>query len=97
MGGDLTFQARLYVGGLDASAAGGIGEARGHFARIIIGLTRAFRQRFVPRPGSSNGQLALAIDQHVIGGERLATFAVALDATRREGLFAQDFAALDDA
>jgi hypothetical protein len=39
----------------------------------------------------------VAIDQHVIGDERFAAPAEAFDAARRDGIFAQDLAALDDA
>ena len=97
VGGDFAFLARLHVDGVDALAVGGVGEAHGHLARVILGLAHTFRQRFVPRLGLVHGQLAVAIDQHVIGGERLAAFAVAFDAARRDGIFAQDFAAFHDA
>ena len=97
VGGDFAFLARLHVDGVDALAVRGVGEAHGHLARVILGLPHAFRERFVPRLGFVHDQLAVAIDQHLIGAERLAAFAVTLDAARRDGIFAQDFAALDDA
>ena len=50
---------------------------------------------FVPRLGLDDGQLGVAIDQHVIGGERLAAPPVAFDAAQRDRIFAPDAAAFD--
>ena len=52
---------------------------------------------FVPRLGLDDGELGVAIDQHVVGGERLAAPAVAFDAAERDRILAPDAAALDDA
>jgi hypothetical protein len=60
----------------------------------MLGLRHALGQRFAPGFGLDDGQLVVAVDQHIIGDERLAALAVALDAPRRDGVFAQDFATL---
>ena len=95
--GHRAFLARLHVDGVDALAIRRVGEAHAHLARVVLRLRHAFRQRLVPRLGFVHRELAVAIDQHVVGGERLAAFAVALDAARRDGMFPQNLAALDDA
>ena len=66
----LAFLAGLHVDAVDALAVGGIGEAHGHLARVVLGLRHAFGQRLVPRLGLVHGQLVVAIDQHVVGDER---------------------------
>ncbi len=93
----IAFVASLHVDAVDALAVGGIREPDGHFRRVILGLRHAFRQRLVPRFGLVHGQLAIAINQHVIGDERLAAATVAFDAAQRDRIFAQDLAAFDDA
>src|SRR5690606_6791982 len=67
------------------------------FSRVVLGLGHAFGQRFIPRFRLHHGQLAVAIDQHVIGHERLAAPPDAFNTARRNGVFAQDPAALDHA
>ena len=93
----LAFLAGLHVDAVDALAVGGIGEADGQLAGVVLGLRHAFGQFFVPRLGLDDGQLGVAIVQHVIGGERLAASPVAFDAARRDRIFAPDAAALDHA
>src|SRR6185437_6020985 len=76
---------------------GGVGVADGEFAGVVFGLCHALGQLFIPRLGLVHRQLGVAIFQNVIGGERLAAFAVAFDATGGNGIFAADAAAFDDA
>ena len=58
-------------------------------------MGRSFsRETCPPRLGLSHGQFAIAIDQHVIGGERLAPFTLALDPVRRDRIFTVNFAPL---
>ena len=91
------FRALLHVDAVDALAVGGVGEADGELAGVVLGLRHAFGQRFIPRLGLDDGELGVAIDQHVIGGERLAAPPVAFDAAERDRVFAPDAAAFDDA
>ena len=90
-------RSRLHVDAVDALAVGGVGEADGQLAGVVLGLRHALGQRLVPRLGLDDGELGVAIDQHVIGGERLAAPSVAFEAARRDGVFAPDAAAFDHA
>ena len=96
IGGNGTFLARLHINSINALAVGGVGESHRHLARILFALRHAFRQRFVPRLGFDHGQFLVAIDQHIIGGERLAAFAMPLDTARGNGIFAQNLASIND-
>ena len=93
----LAFRAGLHVDAVDALAVGGVGEADGQLAGIVLRLRHAFGQRLVPRLGLDHGQLVVAIDQHVVGGQRLAAPPVAFDAAQRDRILAADAAALDHA
>ena len=95
--GHLALGPLLHVDAVDALAVGGVGEADGELAGVVLRLRHAFGQRFVPRLGLDDGQLGVAIDQHVIGGERLAAPPVAFDAAQRDRILAPNAAALDDA
>ena len=64
---------------------------------IVLRLGHAFGQRFVPGLGLDDGQFVVAIDEHVIGGQRLTASALSFDASERDGILAQDAAAFDDA
>ena len=75
------FRALLHVDAVNALSVGRIGVADGQFPRVILGLRHAFGQFFVPCLGLDDGQLGVAIHEHVIGGECLATSPVAFDAT----------------
>ena len=68
----LAFRAGLHVDAVDALAVGGVGEADGQLAGVVLGLADAFGQRLVPRLGLDDRELAVAVDQHVVGRERLA-------------------------
>ena len=81
---------------VDALAVGGVGIPHRQFAGVVLRLTHPLGQFLVQRLSLDHGQLAIAIDQHVIGGERLAAATVAFDAAGGDGVFAQDLAALDD-
>ena len=97
IGRQLALRAGVHVDAVDALAVGRVGEAHGHLAGVVLGLGDALGERLVPRLGLDHGQLAVAVDEDVVGGERLAAVAVALDAARRDRVLAQDAAALDDA
>jgi len=71
--------------------------ADGQLARIVFRLSYAFGQLLVQRLGFDDAELGIAIFQHVIGGERLAAFAVALEAAGSDGILAPEAAAFDDA
>ena len=87
----------MNCGAVDALPVAGISEANGQLARVILGLTHALGQQFVPRLRLDHGQLGVAIFQHVIGGERLAPLSVALDTTQRNRILAPDATAVDHA
>ena len=72
VGLDLAFLAGLHVDAVDALAVGGVGEAHGQLAGVVLGLADALGQLLVPGLGLDDRQLAVAIDQHVVGDERLA-------------------------
>ena len=55
----LAFRAALHVDAVDALAVGGVGEADGQLAGIVLGLRHAFGQRFIPRLGLDDGQFVL--------------------------------------
>ncbi len=60
-------------------------------------MADAFGERFAPRLGLNDGDLGVAIDEHVVGDVGLAAPAVTLDAAGGDTVLAQDLAALDDA
>jgi hypothetical protein len=82
---------------VDALAVSGVGIPHRQLAGVILRLPDAFGQFLVQRLGLYHGQLAVAIDQHVIGDKGFAAATVAFDAAGGDGVFAEDFAALDHA
>jgi len=60
-------------------------------------LRHALGERFVPCLGLDDGEFVVAIDEHVIGRERLAAPPEPFDAPECDGILAQDAAALDHA
>ena len=67
------------------------------FPRVVFGLRHSLGHLFVPGLGLDDGEFVIAIDQDVIGSERLAASAVAFEATQRDRIFAPDAAAFDHA
>ena len=80
----LAFLAGLHVDAVDALAVGGIGVADRHLSGVVLGLRHAFGQFFVPCFSLDDGELGVAIDQNIIGGERLAAPPLAFEAARRD-------------
>ena len=66
------FLAGLHIDAVDALAVGGVGEADGKFAGVILRLRHALGQFFIPRLGLDDGELGVAILQNVICRERFA-------------------------
>jgi len=97
IGGDLAFLARLHIDRVNTLPVGGIGKAHRQLARVVLALRHPFGQLLIPRLGLNHGQLAVAVFQHVIGGERLPAPAQPLDAPRRDGKLPPDATALHDA
>ena len=91
-----TFRALRHVDTVDPLSIGGVGVADGQLARIVLCLRYPFRQFFIPCFGLNHREFVVAIDQHVIGGERLPAPPTSFETTERDGIFAEDFAALDD-
>lgn len=72
-------------------------HAGGEFLRsIVLGLRHPFGQRFVPPFGFDDGELGVAIFQHIIGGQRFAAPPIAFNATERNWILPPDAAPLDD-
>ena len=95
--GQLAFGPLLHVDAVNALAVGGVGEADGELARVVLGLRHALGQRLIPRLGLDDGQLGVPIDQHVIGAERLAAPPLAFEPAERDRVLPPDPAALDHA
>jgi len=95
VGRQLAFLAGLHVDAVDALAVGGVGESNSHLRGVVLRLGDALGQRLVPRLGLVHGELAVAIDQHVVGVVRPRAPAEAFNAARSDGILAQDLAALD--
>lgn len=74
----------------------GIGEADLELGGVVLGLRHALGQGLVPGLGFQNGELAVAMDQHVVGRQPLAAPSFAFDAAGRDDLAAYA-AALDHA
>jgi hypothetical protein len=60
-------------------------------------LSEALGERFIPGFGFDDGEFVVAIDEDVVGDFRFGAFAVALDASGSDAIFAMNFAALDNA
>ena len=58
-------------------------------------MADAFGQRLVPGLGLDDCQLAIAMDEDVVGGELRAAVAMALDAAWRDRVLAKDATTLD--
>ena len=95
--GDLAFLTRLHVDGVDAASVGGVGVADGELACVIFRLADTLGQLLVLRLGLNDGQLHVAINQHIVGDIRLAAPSTPFDTSGRNAVFAKDFAALDNA
>ena len=64
-------------------------------ARVILRLRHALGQRHIPRLGLDDGEPGVAVLQHIVGRQRLATLARTLDASQGDGKLAPDAAALN--
>ena len=82
---------------VDAFSVGGVGELDRELRGVVLGLADTGGEFLVPRLGLNDGELGVAIDEHVVGDVGLAAPPVALDATGGDTMLAQDFAAFDDA
>ena len=93
---DLAFRTRLHLDGIDAAPVGGVGVADRQLGCVIFGLPDALGEFFVPRLRFDNGELGVAIDQHIIRDVRLPSPAATFDAASRDTVLAQDFTSLHD-
>src|SRR6185437_8398290 len=91
------FSAFLHVDAVDALAVGRVSEADGELVGVVLGLRNAFRYFFIPGFGLDYGELGIAVDENIIGGERFAAPPERFDAPGRDGIFTGNAAALDDA
>ena len=71
--------------------------ADGELACVIFRLADTLGQLLVLRLGLNDGQLHVAINQHIVGDIRLAAPSTPFDAASCDAVFAEDFATLDDA
>ena len=76
-------------------AVGGVSEACLQLARIVLRLRDTFGQSLIPCLGLHHRQFGIAINQHIVGDQRLAVMAQALDPARCDEIFTQDAAALN--
>jgi hypothetical protein len=93
----LTLDAGVHVDAVDALTVGGVGEADGKLAGVVLGLCYALGQRLVPRLRLDRCQPGVAKLEHVVGGERFAPVAVTLDPAECDRVLAPDAATFDDA
>ncbi len=91
------FLALLHVNGVETSTIGGIREASADLVGIALRLGHAFGQRFVPGLGFDHGKLVIAIDEHVVGAQRLGAPTMPFHSSERDGVLAQNPAAFDHA
>ncbi len=89
------FLAFGHVDAINFAAVGGIAITDGELIGVVLRLRHAFGQRFVPGLGFDDGEFVVAIDEHVIGSQRLAAPSKPFDSSERDGIFTQDAAALD--
>jgi hypothetical protein len=95
--GDLALHAGLHVDAVHALPVAGVGEPHGQLPRVVLGLRDAPGQRLVPRLGLDHRQLAVAVHQHVVGGQRTPAPPVPLQAASRDLVLAEDAAAVHHA
>ena len=93
---DLAFRTRLHVDGIDAASVSRVGVADRQLGCVIFGLPDALGEFFVPRLRFDNGELGVAIHQHIIRDVRLPSPAATFDAASRDTVLAQDFTSLHD-
>ena len=93
---DLAFGTRLHVDGIDAASVSRVGVADRQLGCVIFGLPDALGEFFVPRLRLDNGELGIAIDQHIIRDVRLPSPPPTFDAAFGDAVLAQDFTSLHD-
>ena len=69
-----------HVDGVDAEAVAGVGEAQLQFAGVVLGLSHPFGEGCGVGLGLHDRQLGVAVGEHVVGRERLASTTTAFDA-----------------
>ena len=74
-----------------------VGETKRELACIVLGLAEAFGDRLVPGLGLDDGELVVAVHEHVVGDDGLAAPTEALNASGRDRELARNLAALHDA
>jgi hypothetical protein len=92
-----TFLAGLHVDAVNALPVGRVRVANGELPGVILGLRHALGDLFVPSLRLDNGEFVIAMDQHVVGGERLTPSAVAFNPAESDRIFAPDAASFDHA
>ncbi len=97
VGGSFAFFGGLHINGVDAVSIGGVGVADGEFGGVIFRLSHALGESLVLCFCLDDGELGVAINQHIICDVRLAASSATFDAACCDAVFAEDSAALDDA
>ena len=95
--GHLALVAGLHVDGVQPAPVGGVGEAHGELAGVVLGLAHALGQRAVEGLGLDDGEFGVAVFEDVVADERLAAPAAALDSAGGDRDLAPDPAAFHDA
>ncbi len=76
--GDVALATRFHIHPIEGLTIGGIGEANGHLQRVLLGLHDSFGMGQIAALGFDDGELLVAVLQHVVGNFRLAALPGAL-------------------
>ena len=79
------------------ATVGRIRIPNGELRRVILRRRDAFGERFIPGLGLDHSEPGVAVDEDVVGSQRLAPPPVSLDAAERDRVFPLDAAAFDRA
>src|SRR5262249_31907928 len=90
------FLASVHVHAVEPATIAGVSETDGELISVILGLSDAFGERFVPCFGFEDGKFGVAIDKNVIGRRWLAGAPKALEPTPSDRIFALNTAGFDD-
>ncbi|HLS81163.1 MAG TPA: hypothetical protein VK025_07155 [Steroidobacter sp.] len=93
----LTLASRLHIDAIHTTTVRREGMTDRELGRVILGLLHSERQRLIPRFGFNDGQTGVAIDEQVIGGERLRSPPMPLQSPKGDRVLAPYAAAFNHA